>query len=655
VLKREYHLDFLFGFLCQRQYICEISMQNDATLIRQFAAEKCEFAFTELVRRHADLVYTVALRRVRGNSALAQDITQSVFIDLARKAPRLPPDVVLVAWLHRATQLASISVSRAEMRRSAREQQAITMHEWDGNEPSPRNEGVSPILDEALDQLNDPDRQALLLRFFSRHSLREVGSALGVSEDAARMRVDRALDKLRGLLAKRGIRTTATAFSLFLTANAVQAAPAGFVTTLTCAALAAVAKTTSISTLGLLNFMASTKLKIGIAALVAVSAAAPIVLQHQKVNQFRLENSELRKQLAVSATASPPNQSTNSGAHFSWASLESTNYLQYIGNLKRMGCPDVTIADLIIGEVNRIYARRTAELNRTFLRKPYWQSRPSIAVRHDPAYATQFRNLMDEKQMLIKQLVGVDIGKESEQITGDLTTLSELEFLPESRRAEIDALRQASFDKWNAVIKRSNGHLLPSDNAELKTIKEALEQDLRAHLTVQEYRDYQLRFSDIAETIRRNTKFFRPTESEFLALYDTSQEHERILLNNSLSEAERARAMQVADAKLIAALGEDRFNHYQRTTDQHYEQFARLAESHGLPEATVRTFYDTYKELLRIRGGIVSDTNLDSEARRAQLEKHNEHALIELRSIFSEEAFRTFLQLDKAFVSDNSK
>jgi len=183
-------------------------MTDDNILLRQFVTEASEAAFAELVRRHVDVVYSAARRQVSGNTGLAEDIAQNVFTTLARKARSFPAEVVLVAWLHRATRLESAAMLRAELRRIRREQQAVAMQELDRSEPASDWDALRPVLDATLDDLNDRDREAVLLRFFRQHSLRELGSQLGLSEDAARMRVDRALDKLRTSLTKRGVPTT---------------------------------------------------------------------------------------------------------------------------------------------------------------------------------------------------------------------------------------------------------------------------------------------------------------------------------------------------------------------------------------------------------------------------------------------------------------
>src|ERR1041385_8322662 len=157
-------------------------MDDNHQLLRQYAADGSEAAFGELVARHVNLVYSAALRRTGGDAHLAQDVAQLVFTDLARKARSLPENVVLAGWLHRATRYAAAQWLRTERRRAAREQEAVTMNsilseaDSDPSRRSPTDADwaqIRPLLDEALDELGDDDRDALVLRFFEQRSLAE--------------------------------------------------------------------------------------------------------------------------------------------------------------------------------------------------------------------------------------------------------------------------------------------------------------------------------------------------------------------------------------------------------------------------------------------------------------------------------------------------
>jgi len=198
---------------------------DDMELVREYVQQDSQAAFSRLVERHVALVYSVALRQT-GHADAAADITQAVFILLARKAGSLKPGTILPGWLLQAARLTASSYRRTEMRRASREQEVFMeaqTHEA-GTEAWPQ---IRPLLDDALGHLGEKDRNALALRFFEGREFAEVGLALGTSEDAAKMRVSRALDKLRKFFARRGVVSSATAIAGAISAQGVQAAPAG--------------------------------------------------------------------------------------------------------------------------------------------------------------------------------------------------------------------------------------------------------------------------------------------------------------------------------------------------------------------------------------------------------------------------------------------
>jgi RNA polymerase sigma factor (sigma-70 family) len=279
-------------------YLYENSMSEDAELLRRYATERSEAAFAELVRRHVDLIYSAALRMLNGDAHGAQDLAQQVFSEMARQSPRLARHTALVGWLYTTTRQMAWRQFRSEKRRAAREQMACSMNAL-LRQPSPEMdwEHLRPVLDDAMHELNRTDRLAVLLRFFKNKSLREVGLELGLTENAARMRVDRALEKLRHNLARKGVTSTAAALALVLSGNAVHSAPASFAAVLAGASLAGAVSGTG-SALGILKFMAATKLKIGLAALAVAGAAVTLVFEHQAWVTARGENDDLRRQIA---------------------------------------------------------------------------------------------------------------------------------------------------------------------------------------------------------------------------------------------------------------------------------------------------------------------------------------------------------------------
>ena len=296
-------------------------MNEDAELLSRYATERSEAAFAELSRRHVDLVYSAALRLVNGDVHSAQDVTQQVFTEVARQAKRLARHPAFVGWLYTTTRLMAQRVNRTEQRRKAREQEANTMNELlhDDTLPPDWNQ-LRPVIEDAMHDLDEKDRHAVLLRFFQNKSLNEVGAALNLTENAARMRVDRALDKLRGKLARRGITTTASGLAALVAANAVQAAPAGFAAAISAAAVAGSAVQTSAIIASTKAIAMTTLQKTIMAAALTLAAGTGIYAVRQstqlrdQVQTLRQEQAPLRAQ--IEQLEEERNRATNQLATF---------------------------------------------------------------------------------------------------------------------------------------------------------------------------------------------------------------------------------------------------------------------------------------------------------------------------------------------------
>lgn len=276
-------------------------MTEHPDLLADYIATGSESAFRELVARYVDLVYSAAVRLVNGDTHLAEDVTQTVFADLARLARTFSGGVLLGGWLHRHTCFVASNLLRAERRRLARERHAAEMNALD-QQPDPSAQ-LAPVLDEAVNELGAEDRAAILLRYFEQLDFRAVGEALGSTEEAARKRVDRALAKLHSLLKRRGVTLSAGALATALAASSVTAAPVGFAITISSAALATAAATTTATaaaagtTSTLLTVMSMTKMKAGIiTALVAAGVAVPWVMQQKTQQQLDQASAQLREQ-----------------------------------------------------------------------------------------------------------------------------------------------------------------------------------------------------------------------------------------------------------------------------------------------------------------------------------------------------------------------
>lgn len=269
-------------------------MIEDRELLREFVRIRSEEAFAELVRRHVDLVHSAALRQFNGDGSRAEDVAQAVFTELARQAPNLADHPRLEGWLYSTTRFISARVSRTEARRVAREK-AFTMEQPQTvNEVSGLWSEVKSMLDGAMEEIPAADREAVILRFFRSAPLGAVGAVMGVTENAARMRVDRALEKLRAALERRGIRCSSSLLSAALMANAVSLAPGGLAASIVGPALATAVVTAATGTsLPILGIMTAMKLKLGLAGLALAAAGIGYFINTQSA-RIRLAEADLQ-------------------------------------------------------------------------------------------------------------------------------------------------------------------------------------------------------------------------------------------------------------------------------------------------------------------------------------------------------------------------
>ncbi|MGD0812406.1 MAG: DUF6263 family protein [Verrucomicrobiota bacterium] len=272
---------------------------DDIALLRAYVEHNSEEAFGEIITRHVNKVYSVALRHTR-NPLQAEEITQAVFVILAQKARHLGRRVILSGWLYQTARLTSVTFIRSEIRRAHREQEAHMQNIANENEADAWR-AIAPLLDTAMTELNETDRHAVVLRYFDGKSMREVGGALGTSEDAAKKRVNRAVEKLQKFFLKRGIDSTAEAISGAISTNAVQAAPVALAKSV---AIAALAKGTAASGSTLTLIKGTLKTMTWIKIKFAAVASAGVLLAAGGVTAVYETQKEAN---ASTAASTPPN------------------------------------------------------------------------------------------------------------------------------------------------------------------------------------------------------------------------------------------------------------------------------------------------------------------------------------------------------------
>ena len=274
---------------------------NDAELLAEFSSRGCEQAFTALVNRHIRLVYSVALRRT-ANPHHAEEITQAVFIILARKASSLGSRTILSGWLYQTTRLTASNFQRAELRRARREQEVFMDSIIPSNSAATAWIDMAPLLDDAMATLSQADRDAIVLRYFENRSLQEVGLELGVEERAAQKRVSRSLEKLRRAFAKLGFVATSAIIAGTISAHSVEATPVALAETTSATALkgSAVAGSTLTLVKGTLQIMRwmKARMALGIAAgTVVVLGAGAVIVHHRDLYNAFIERPRRREKL----------------------------------------------------------------------------------------------------------------------------------------------------------------------------------------------------------------------------------------------------------------------------------------------------------------------------------------------------------------------
>lgn len=259
--------------------------KSDLQLLAEFVHADSQEAFTTLVRRHLNLVHSVA-RRHSSDRQICDDITQAVFILLARKASSLATGIVLPGWLYTAATLTAANVQRSETRRLRREKEAFMQSPSDAEPEHDVWQELKPHLDRAMGELRGEDRDLLILRFFENKSLQQLGCELGIEERAAQKRVQRSIERLRRNLGRHGVTAGVGGLLEAISANAVQATPDSLALTRTISAAALrgspVSESTQTLMKGVIRIMKWTKIKFaaGVSAVIVVAVGLVVAVLH---------------------------------------------------------------------------------------------------------------------------------------------------------------------------------------------------------------------------------------------------------------------------------------------------------------------------------------------------------------------------------------
>jgi RNA polymerase sigma factor (sigma-70 family) len=517
-------------------------MKSDAELLREYVERRSEPAFTELVQRYVDFVYSSTIRQVGGDAHLAKDAAQSVFSDLARKAPSLLDRAVLGGWLYKSAHFAAAKVVRAERRRRELEHETHTMQQLTSADAQPDWNRLCNVLDSAMLDLNEVDREAVLLRYFTGQSFADIGMALKMNEDTARKRVDRALDKLHGLLGKRGISSTAAGLGLALSQHSVSGAPAGIAASFASSAMSGVTVVGSGAGAALtaLTFMSTSK--IAMVAGVAVVLALGSAFYYAEITRPRSPQPTWSEGMVPAGAVHPVSKSDDVGestgvAAALKAGIEGDRvdrYRRLVKQLRQAGFGDDMVRLFVRASLDQDLAKKKALLMSAL---PFWRETLT------PEMVEAMRHLQRENRNLLGAFFGATAALESQD-----PPLLKRQYgnLPLDRAAKIEQIKDDYLDMQNAVLQAAGSS--PTDRRQqLALLKEQEKADIAKALTAEELEQYEMRNSSTASEVSKYVASIDLTDAQFTALFELHEAFNQKA--KSLSQTEFA----LAQAKLFDA------------------------------------------------------------------------------------------------------
>ncbi len=579
-------------------------MIDDPELLRQWAEQHAEKAFAELVRRHVDLVFAVALRKVGGDAHLAEDVTQRVFADLARKAAAVARHPVLTGWLFTSTHYAATQLVRAERRRREREQKAHAMNELLNDDSAALDgERLRPLLDDLVLELNERDREAVLLRFFEGRGFAEVGARLQLSEDGARARVDRAIDKLQALLARRGITSTSGALGLALANQAGAAAPAGLVASVTALAVGGVPVVSALA------FMSMAKITGG-----TVVAAAVLGLS-LTTNLYLVAREPVPRVSAEHAHAAEESVPVASEAQPSLALVSEMDLALLRDEMRVAGAGEASIRAALEGILRRRYRERLSQERTARAQRGWWRD-------HQRTWGTaaSSQRLIDDPRLL-REMVTTRL----EELLGpDPIAVAEADvrygFLPSEMRQTLARLDREQPTGWSPTgIAEVDARLRDEFETERKAT-EHKRRELIAAMTPEQRMDYEMRTSPFAAALIRQLQAIDVTEQEFRTVFPLADAHAKeFAAAGRGSRSEQLELSRQAAEKLVAALGYERALDYIWCGAMEYPAYARLVREQNLAANAAGQAVQLAAETAEKAGSIHADAKLSVAEKRSAL------------------------------------
>ncbi|HWN95927.1 MAG TPA: hypothetical protein VNT99_12900 [Methylomirabilota bacterium] len=329
---------------------------------------------------------------------------------------------------------------------------------------------------------------------------------------------------------------------------------------------------------------------------------------------------------------------------FSWRKVESDDYRAYIANLRAIGCPEETIRDIIIADVDKLYARKLAPLRKPPAEFTFWKTGESLSrYGQSPEYQKAQTEFGIEKSKLLKELLGADYQKEMAKQYGWGETKDPLEHLPQETRDKVAELNQKFALQQSEIHRKAKDRIDSATQDELRALKRQLRNDLAAVLSPADLFDFDVRTSDLARNMRYNElQAFDASEEEFRAIFKAKQDVDLLVPEQGQPNKAWLDKKKEADVELKQTLGEDRYKEYQRAQDNDYQNLSRLAEARGLEQTAVDQIYQLKEEAQKAAAEIRRNKELTEEQRMAALAAIKAETETTVTAALGERNFKTY-------------
>jgi hypothetical protein len=346
-----------------------------------------------------------------------------------------------------------------------------------------------------------------------------------------------------------------------------------------------------------------------------------------------------------------PDVAGNASGKFTWRLIESTDFKRYIENLRSVGCPEQTIQDIIIAEVNKLYAGKEAALRlRPEHLKP-WEmvgGSPYAGMERE----RKFRQLMREKRSLLKELLGIDVPQEMPSLWARSTdSAQEAAYakLPEGKRELVRDIQDQLWEKQQELQARTMGFWEPEDQQEMMRLQKEYRDALVRTLSPEELLEYRLATSPIGRSLRSELSAFSPSEQEFREIFRMRQQMDDTMMdlsgeNSPETNRKRGEMHQQMEQQVKAMLGEQRYAEYQRSRDWQYRNLTRVARDNGLPPDTAGKAYDMTQLAMQEAARIRSQPGISREERDVMLKQMQAELDSSMGKLLGPEVYTRFQQ-----------